>query len=199
MTGAEELKASSETSQEDLLRYEQVKLLYGAIPVSIVATLISSLALVVVEWKVVDHTMLIGWLVGLLIISAARVLTTVAYRRAQPKPAQTSMWEKFFLVGTVASGVFWGSAALIVFPENSLPHQLFLVFIVGGMCAGAVTSLSPIRNMALSFLLLALTPLIVRFLLAGSEMSIAMGLMLLVFLILVSFNAMLATNRVVRF
>jgi len=189
MAEAEGLEVSSETSQEDLLRYEQVKLLYQAIPVSIVATFISSLVLVLVEWKVVDHTLLIAWLAGLIIISAGRALITVAYRQAQPKPAQTSLWEKYFLVGTVASGFFWGAATLIVFPENSLPHQLFLVFIVGGMCAGAVTSLSPIRSMALSFLLLALTPLIVQFFLFGSEISIAMGLMLLVFLILISFNA----------
>jgi len=189
MAEAEGLEVSSETSQEDLLRYEQVKLLYQAIPVSIVATFISSLVLVLVEWKVVDHTLLIAWLAGLIIISAGRALITVAYRQAQPNPAQTSLWEKYFLVGTVASGFFWGAATLIVFPENSLPHQLFLVFIVGGMCAGAVTSLSPIRSMALSFLLLALTPLIVQFFLFGSEISIAMGLMLLVFLILISFNA----------
>ena len=189
MVEAEAIEVSGETSQQDLLRYEQVKLLYEALPVSIVATFISSVVLVLVEWKVIDHTLLIVWLASLLIISAGRALITVAYRQAQPKPEQASLWEKYFLVGTIASGFFWGAATLIVFPENSMPHQLFLVFIVGGMCAGAVTSLSPIRSMALSFLLLALTPLIVQFFLFGSEISIAMGLMLLVFLILISFNA----------
>jgi PAS domain S-box-containing protein len=76
-----------------------------------------------------------------------------------------------------------------MFPEHSMPHQLFLVFIVGGMCAGAATSLSAIRNMALTFILLALAPLIIHFFLHGSEIPMAMGLMLVVFLILISFNA----------
>ena len=189
MVTAEGLNVSTETKQEDLLRCEQVRLLYQAIPVSIVATLISSLALAFIEWNVVDNTMLIAWLLGLLVISSGRALLTVAYRKAQPKPAQTSVWEKYFLVGTVASGMFWGAASLIMFPEHSMPHQLFLVFIVGGMCAGAATSLSAIRTMAISFLLLALTPLIVHFFLLGSEISIAMGLMLSVFLILIAFNS----------
>jgi PAS domain S-box-containing protein len=189
MAEAEGSKVLAETSQKDLLRYEQVKLLYEAMPVSIVATFISSVVLVLVEWKVIDHSLLVAWLVGLLLITAGRTLITVAYRQAQPKPAQTSLWEKYFLVGTIASGLFWGAATLIVFPENSMPHQLFLVFIVGGMCAGAVTSLSPIRSMALSFLVLALTPLIVHLFLVGSDIYIAMGLMVLVFLILISFNA----------
>lgn len=64
MTASEGLEISTEENQERLLRFEQVKLLYEAIPVSIVATLISSLVLVLVEWKVVDHTMLTAWLVG---------------------------------------------------------------------------------------------------------------------------------------
>jgi len=191
LVDAEGIEVPAETSQEDLLRYEQVKLLYEAIPVSIVATFVSALVLVLVEWSVVDHTLLFAWLGGLIFISAGRALITVAYRQAQPKPEQTSMWEKYFMVGTIASGFFWGAATLIVFPENSMPHQLFLVFIVGGMCAGAVTSLSPIRSMALSFLLLALLPLIVHFFMVGSEIFIAMGFMLSVFLILVSFNAVI--------
>jgi len=189
MAEAEGIEISTEKSQKDLLRYEQVKLLYENVPVSIVATFISAIVLVLVEWKVVDHILLIVWLAALLIISAGRALAFVAYRQAQPKPAQTSLWENYFLVGTVASGFFWSAATLIVFPENSMPHQLFLVFIVGGMCAGAATSLSAIRNMALGFMLLALTPLIIHFFLVGSDIFMAMGLMLLVFLILISFNA----------
>ena len=198
MNAAPSLEFSTDFDQEELLKAEQVRLLYEAMPASIIATLINATILVIIEWEVIEHTVLIGWLVSLLIITAARTFITVAYNRAQSEPQETSRWESFFVVGSISAGFVWGSAALILFPEDSIAHQVFLVFIIGGMCAGAVTSLSPLRITVLSFIFLSLSPIIVQFLMVGSEMSITMGITLLLYLFLISSNAIKGYQNIVQ-
>ncbi|HKI60344.1 MAG TPA: PAS domain S-box protein, partial [Mariprofundaceae bacterium] len=165
------------------LRFEKVKLLYEVMPLAMLATAINASILAYFEWNVVDHTLLVGWLVALIIVSSGRLLLAWFYYRSRPCPEQ-ACWERCFIIGTLFSGVVWGSASLLLFPENSLAHQLFLAFVIGGMCAGAVTSLSPLLFALFSFLLLTLTPLIISFVQVGTEMARSMGLMLLFFLLM---------------
>ena len=179
-----------ESDKRGLLRHEQVKLLYDAIPLSILATLINGVVLVAVGWEMVDRMASISWLATLMVISFARLALTFFYRRTRPGLEQTGQWETYFTIGSIAAGLVWGAAALFQFPEHSMAHQVFVAFIVGGMCAGAITSLSPLSLQLFSFLILALAPLIVRFFMVGSELANMMGEMLLLFLIMISISGL---------
>jgi PAS domain S-box-containing protein len=183
------LKASSDSDQKELLKLEQVKLLYAAMPVSVLATLIIAAVLVVVEWDVTDHKLSIAWLVSILIVTFTRHGLSFFYHRTQPEVERTTDWEIYFTIGSIAAGVVWGSTSLLLFPESSVVHQVFVAFMVGGICAGAVTTLSPLPLPIFSFLLLALGPLIVRFFMIGTEITNAMGAMTSLFLIMISINA----------
>lgn len=171
------------------LRCEQVKLLYAGIPLSALATVVNAAVLVGIEWGTVGHPVLLGWLGCILFLTLLRYLLTLAYRRARPAADQNAVWERLFLIGSVTAGILWGSTSLLVFPENSLAHQVFLAFIVGGMAAGAVSALSSMRFPVFSFLLLAVGPLVLRFLTAGTEMTQVMGVMLLLFSVMLAFSA----------
>ena len=59
-------------------------------------------------------------------------------RRSRCAAGATASWR-----GAAASGLLWGAAGLFLFPEHSLPHQVFVSFVVAGMIAGAVGTLSP--------------------------------------------------------
>ena len=179
-----------DTNKVDSLRHEQVKLLYEAMPLALVATLINAVILFAVEWSVAEHLLSIIWLVSILIVTALRFGLAFFYHRIQPDGDRTSDWERYFSIGAVTAGIIWGSTSLLLFPESSITHQVFVAFIVGGMCAGAVTSLSPLPVPIFSFLILALSPLIVRFFMVGSEITNAMGVMLFLFFIMISANAL---------
>jgi len=171
------------------LRYEQVKLLYEGIPLSALATVVNAAVLVGIEWGTVGHPALLGWLACILVLTSLRYMLTLAYQRIRPGVEQNAVWERRFLIGSVAAGILWGSASVLVFPENSLAHQVFLAFIVGGMAAGAVSSLSSMRFPIFSFLLLAVGPLTLRFFTAGSDITQVMGVMLLLFSAMLAFSA----------
>ncbi|ATX82224.1 PAS domain S-box-containing protein [Mariprofundus ferrinatatus] len=172
-----------------LLKHEQVKLLYAAMPASAFATFINAAVLAFVEWRVADPLLLRSWLAVILIVTSFRLAMALKFNKAQPGPDQVAKWNIGFNIGAASAGLMWGSASLLLFSEASLVHQVFLAFIIGGMCAGSVTSLSPLRLPVFSFILLSLVPLIVRFFMGASEVSYAMAGMLFLFLIVVLVSA----------
>jgi signal transduction histidine kinase len=77
-----------------------------------------------------------------------------------------------------------------LFPVASLPHQVFLAFVVGGMIAGAVGLLLSARiSVFLSFACPAAVPIIVRLLAQGDMLSRTMGGMAALFTLVTIFTA----------
>jgi len=167
---------------EENVKYEQLKMLYSATPLATLATIINAAVLTTVEWDMTEHTLLIIWVISLMLVTLARFGLAIAYNRVKPNAPQTPLWEQRFNLGTITAGIIWGSASLLIFPESSITHQAFLAFVIGGMCAGAVSSLSPRLLPLFSFVLLGMIPLIAHFLLIGTAITNAMAAMLLLFL-----------------
>jgi PAS domain S-box-containing protein len=184
------LKSSSDSEQKELLEFEQVKLLYAALPTTLSASLVIAVVLVVLEWDVTEHMPLIVWLASMSVVILLRLGLAFYYRHIQPEYEQTARWKAYFIIGSVAAGILWGSSSMFLFLENSIPHQAFLAFIIGGVCAGATTSLSVLLFPIFSFLFLALSPLIARFFMLGSDIGTTMGLMGTLFFIMISVTAL---------
>lgn len=73
---------------------------------------------------------------------------------------------------------------MLLFTPGSVPHQTFLTFVIGGMSAGAVTTLSANFRVVLAYLIPGLLPLTVRLFGEGGQLHVAMGGMVGLFLIL---------------
>ncbi len=154
------------------------------------ATLLSGGALLAVLWPVIEHSVLYIWFGALVIASLARLLLYFAYKKRTPDIAQAGAWAKLFIVGVALIAVVWVSAVIFLFPASSTEHQVFLAFVLAGMCASAVTTLSFLRVAILIYLLLPLSALIIQFLLSGTIFSLPMAGMTLLFFLLTSGSAM---------
>jgi diguanylate cyclase (GGDEF)-like protein/PAS domain S-box-containing protein len=73
------------------------------------------------------------------------------------------------------SGIVWGSASFLLFPSNNPEHQIFLVFILAGLSAGALVSYAADIISSIIFILLVISPLIIRMFLAGDSLSVTMS------------------------
>jgi hypothetical protein len=71
------------------------------------------------------------------------------FRRA-PGAREAKGWTAQFELGAAASGIFWGTAAALFFPHADVPHQMFIVFVLAGMCTGAMTACGAMRRCYLS-------------------------------------------------
>ncbi|HTS91372.1 MAG TPA: ATP-binding protein [Stellaceae bacterium] len=115
------------------------------------------------------HVAILTW-VGLFAAFSTIQLRRWWLRRDWPPPlrvgrgalVRATIWS--FLAGSL-----WGIAVVYAFPWDSLPHQLFLAFVVGGVCAGAVASMTMQPVACIAYLAPAAIPIFVLFALVEGE------------------------------
>jgi signal transduction histidine kinase/ActR/RegA family two-component response regulator len=184
------LGTNTATSEEErTLRAEQVRQFYGNAHVGLLASVINSLVLAAIQRDVASHAALVAWVASLTAISFLRYCDVRAYRRRSPQASEATYWGKRFIIGLAASGVAWGFSAVLLFPVNSLAHQTFLAFVIGGMVAGAAGAFSSDMKAFLAFGIPALSPIIVRFTLRWDEFHLTMGGMVFLFGVMMFFIA----------
>jgi diguanylate cyclase (GGDEF)-like protein/PAS domain S-box-containing protein len=168
--------AAGATRDEYLLR-EQVRLLYDHALLSQLVALLNAGILVYILWPVVGRLGLLAWLACMVTLCLLRLQGSRAFVRAMPAPHQVRRWRNRFLAGAAASGLLWGAAGLFLFPEHSLPHQVFVSFVIAGMIAGAVGTLSAVTWAFALFAVPALLPIVLQFLLHAGELGFSMSFM----------------------
>lgn len=170
---------------------EQTSQIYAAVKSTIIATLINSSILVFVLWSVIDHDILLIWLAAITLISLARSINAYQYKKTTPHLEKAPLWSRRFLTGSLLASLAWGVSSIWLFPLNDLARQVFLAFVIGGMAAGAVTSLSYMKLPIYFYLCLTLIPLSIRFFYSETELGFTMSGMLAFYLVML----VIAANR----
>ncbi len=153
------------------------------------ATLINGIILVFLLRDHVKPVNLVLWMVAAGIVSAGRLVLDGCYRKSRTQYSNPEKWNAWFLATLFFSGILWGSAAIFLFPIDSVGHQAFIAFITGGMVAGAVGAFTAVIASFFVFTIPALLPICLRFLLLGSGIHVAMGAMVFLFLLIISGTA----------
>jgi len=176
---------SRDTDDGINIRLEQARIIYSAVPLSLAAILINSSILSVVFWDIVPHHVNLSWLSATYAISLYRWVILKQFNAASDASRKDGRWRIAFGLGVVSSGAVWGAASVFLFPYDSMLHQLLLAFVIAGMSAGAVTTLSAIYGFCVAFLMLTLGPLIWSFAIAGNAISSTMAIMTALFSLMV--------------
>jgi signal transduction histidine kinase len=88
---------------------------------------------------------------------------------------------RIWTVGAGVSGVLWGIAGALLFPPESVGGQYFVLFLIGGMVAGASASMSSLLSGYVAFSAPALAGMIARLFLEGERLHTVAGLLLVIF------------------
>ena len=169
------------------VRREQVRLSFSGTPLSMVTTIINACLLYYLLVPVIPENNALTWLAVISMISLARLLLYFGYRATRADSISIRTWSHLFTIGSFAAGCAWGATSLYLFPADSIAHQVFIAFIIAGMTAGAVATLSYNWIYTVAFIVPALLPLTVRYLLLDTPIATAMGIMVtLYFIILLS-------------
>src|SRR5215469_10546035 len=132
---AEPAQITEDQRRKGLVRAELVRLLYANGTVGIWATVIAAVILSYLK-NVIPHRAVQGWLLYMLAVSAARFTLVRCYFRSSIVSTRTDRWGATFAVGAGLSGLGWGSASLLLYPEADLASQVILAFVLGGMMLG---------------------------------------------------------------
>ena len=192
------LNKSQSANETKSLFAEQVNLLYGNVSGSMIATIVNSVILTFILWNVVSHTVLIIWLLSHFLITFIRYISLYKYRRSSSKLLKADYWNILLITGIALSGIVWGSAGFCLFTVTSDLHQIFLILVIGGMIAGSLGTYSIMMRAFLAFSLTASIPLIIRLLLQGSDIYIAIAGMTFLFMVIMIVTALRLNTSIFR-
>ncbi len=172
--------------RDSLLLKEQTRQLYAGLNSSLIATLVLACMLVGVLWQHVSREVIIAWWLAMFAIVSFRAVTAYRFHKASPDETEILAWYRRFLLGVTLAGAAWGTGGLLLFVPEHAPLQAFLAFVIAGVAAGAITTLSVHRTALLVFLPPMLLPTALRFILEATTLTLAMGSMVLIFLAMIS-------------
>ncbi|MDH5589956.1 MAG: ATP-binding protein [Gemmatimonadota bacterium] len=180
-----EARAARATEREarlhELVRGELVRELYGHSSSILWTTAVNASIVAAVVDGFHGFGMVAGWWLVLMLWSLGRVELARRFRRAAPELTDLPSWGVRFMWGSAGAGVLWGIAGGLFYVPGALPTELLLTFVLGGMAAGASTTLPHFLPAYYAYVVPSLPPLIFRLASGGDPTHWAMGFMLGVF------------------
>lgn len=161
---------------------EKVAMLVDGTVTALLAGTFTAIALAALHLPFVQPAIIIAWLTLGAVITLSRLLLHLLYRRNHER-FSIQTWLRIFLVGIFLSGVFWGLAATVVFPQNTGEHVVFIAFTLAGLCAGALTVYTTVPFAFTLFAIPTLVPFIGRLLLHNDRDFTIMAAMVGIFLV----------------
>ena len=178
---------SSRLSSEQRLVGMKVDLLFRQSAFVQTAVIVNAGIYSLVSWDVIPHKFLKVWLAAMVGLAIFRIAQGRHWKKASHSPlnrAAIRVWKLRYNVGVFLSGCLWGSLALTLSPSHPVTHQVFTLFLLAGLSAGAVGSYSSFTFSAYLFLGPAIVPLVVRFLSFGDPHYSGMAAMAALYLVL---------------
>jgi len=150
---------------------------FGGLPMSLVVSVVLAGMTAVMLRAAASWLTLVGWFTCLASVNVVRLFYHRRYRLQRHRGRLSlDAAERWLLMGCFAGGVLWGSSALLFLPEAP-EQQFFLAFVIAGVSAGAVASLSVAPRSAYAFVVPCVLLLAVRFVSAGDLLHAVMGVM----------------------
>ena len=183
--------ADTETSQAlqklNQLETEQVGLIYQQSFYTLFGTIGILLFFAYVLKSQNDPFTLTLWLSAAIFIYFFRITLSFTYLRlpASRRSNHLVFWKASFLLGSLLAGSAWGTGSILLMPASPL-YQAFIIVVIGGGAAVAAMTHSALRYAGMYFVLPAMLPLCIYYLLADGVIYSGIGVLILVFIFLIS-------------
>jgi diguanylate cyclase (GGDEF)-like protein len=161
---------------------QQLRLAFQNSTISLTAGVFCAFVIVVLLWPIVDNRGLILWLGAVSVLTLLRLTMQQTYERRKIGPAEYQFWRQGFIATAFTSGCVWGCLSIFLFPESSVLHQAYLTFVIGGVCAGAVSVYAPLPGAFTAFALPVVAPYAIRIWLMGETEGHLMAGMVALFM-----------------
>jgi signal transduction histidine kinase len=163
-----------------LIESERLHSVFQQLPLTVSVTVLNAVLTAAVLAPVTNHAALLVWLGLYVAVAILRLVLRRAFLRERPGDPAVRWWTAVSVIGALVTGALWGVGLTMMFPAAETT-QLFLAFVVGGMCAGATTVNAAHFPTAAAFILPASLPLVVGLLAERSGSRIVSALMVVIF------------------
>ncbi|HEY7610378.1 MAG TPA: HAMP domain-containing sensor histidine kinase [Alphaproteobacteria bacterium] len=121
-----------------LLRANVVRGLFLHAPGVLLLDALVSIAAAFVFWREGRGSIVAAWLALILAATVLRWLYVVRYFSAEPPAAEARRWAQIFTFSAFVSGVLWGIGSIAFYSPGNGVLLIVQVFLVTGLCAGAL-------------------------------------------------------------
>lgn len=165
------------------IKLEQLRIVFDAIPISLFGIFINSTLLSIVLSNHIETITILTWYLLTNSLSLLRWHYYQQFKRLDMTQVFSKHWHNKIVITSSLSGTSWGMAGIFLFSESSIGHQMFLLFIVAGMSAASVSTLSASLTASKAFIGLSITPFIFQFTFTDSPFGYPMALMTFLYLV----------------
>ncbi len=176
------VRSPSEIREAEILA-EAVRQMYRIVADFTPLMLLPPLLLVWALWQRIDHLHLIVWLVVAELGPLIRYAQARSHRKRRPTADQARYWANALLFPTLIDGFAWGTAGLLFLVPDSAPHQVILLASIIGIPAVSIFSTSYWPRVQYAFLVPALSLTAIELARQGSEVSVALAVGLIAYLV----------------
>ncbi|WP_456382472.1 EAL domain-containing protein [Hydrogenimonas sp.] len=169
---------------EPQIRRDLVDMVYDSIPFSIIINILAGLVVLVVYWPKVGKEAVIWY--GLVVVAMFYRLGIYLYYKAKAYQEEMPVVQAEVLqwFGMFLSAMVWVSGLWYFLGKQGIEYDFLLVFVIGGMAAEAITTLSSERLTAITYVLIALGGTAAWLLVSPSSIEVMLGVMVLIYLAL---------------
>lgn len=157
--------------------------LFANIATPLITSTVVAIFVLYVMWDIVATPWLVTWFASVVLMNGGRYLLMLQARQTPPQGVEARRWAHKYTATVAVAGAVWGIAGGLFFPLESVPHQVFLAFILGGLVAGSMASYAIWLPAFHVYTLASMLPIIVRFLAVGEEIPVIMGLILTIYVV----------------
>lgn len=153
---------------------------------SLMAATVVMIALVFIQYDLIPFNILAVWTIAFLLAYGARAYLTVQYYRDHQRERHIQQWLKRFRINSGLCGTAWGLAGILLYPETNTAHQAFLIFALVGVAGAGIVVYAVdtlCSNLFIGGLLILMIP---RFLIHGSQLSVALAILFIVYVVYVT-------------
>jgi signal transduction histidine kinase/ActR/RegA family two-component response regulator len=186
---------SEKSKHQNKIWREQIHLVAENALVSNVFSFVLALVISWVLWPYLDHSVIIGWFVGMTLIAGFRIGMMMLEHRYRNHERLQKITSNIFLASIILTAAGWGLAAYLLFPAEPAELQLTMGLLMAGIVAGGVPVMAPIIRLYYVYAGLVLLPLSLRMVLMGSEFYV-LAVMVILFWLAMSMSG-LRVNRAI--
>jgi signal transduction histidine kinase len=180
MRGLFRLRGEPDEVREGI-RAAQVSAVFRQMPIALAVNAVNAIITFIVLQQLIDFARPLAWVCVVALVTSGRWALWLRYRRLRSSITAVAQWSWLAACGSLLAGMCWGLGGLVLFPITPVLGQIFLTFVIGGMCAGAVVISASHLPSLLAFLLSASLPMAVLFLGQETRTAAGLGTMILVF------------------
>ncbi len=179
-------------SLEERLAYDKLSFYYLSLPVMLIGNFLGALLLAALQISVVDMFSIGIWVLLSFIMFLYRFYHYYLFRKEneENKLRDADIWLDRYYSNALLSGIIWGSAAFLMFPETGLLNQMLVLIFLFAMGFSTMGILASKSDLLLTYVLATYSPLLLRLFFMEDELytKIAYVLLSLMLIMIITAN-----------